>query len=48
MPDFEFRIEEKALDDLAPLDGNPRMIVDGSLDGLELCILRYGLVQPIV
>jgi hypothetical protein len=48
MPDFGFRVEEKDLDSLAPLDGNPRTIIDESLDGLERCILKYGLVQPIV
>jgi len=44
----KFRIEERSLDSLSPADWNPREIDDASLDGLERCILRYGLVQPIV
>lgn len=48
MADFGFRIEEKDVDALVPADWNPRTIADESLYGLEKCILRYGLVQPIV
>jgi len=46
--DFDFKIEEREVDDLVPADWNPREIDDESFDGLEKCILRYGLVQPIV
>lgn len=46
--DFDFKIEERAIDDLLPADWNPREITDESLSGLEKCILRYGLVQPVV
>lgn len=48
MADFDFKIEEKDIDVLLPADWNPREITEESLSGLETCILRYGLVQPIV
>lgn len=48
MADFDFKVEEKNIDDLLPADWNPREITEDSFTGLETCILRYGLVQPIV
>jgi len=48
MADFDFKVEEKDIDSLLPADWNPREITEESFSGLETCILRYGLVQPIV